>query len=44
MPQWDYNTSIEELMNGLHALVQAGKVLYLVRTLPLLTLRSDKID
>ncbi|EIW56680.1 aryl-alcohol dehydrogenase [Trametes versicolor FP-101664 SS1] len=26
---WDYNTSIEELMNGLHALVQAGKVLYL---------------
>ncbi|OJT14735.1 Aryl-alcohol dehydrogenase [NADP(+)] [Trametes pubescens] len=26
---WDYNTSIEELMNGLHALVLAGKVLYL---------------
>ncbi|KAI0632852.1 Aldo/keto reductase [Trametes polyzona] len=26
---WDYATSIEELMNGLHALVAAGKVLYL---------------
>ncbi|EIW58495.1 Aldo/keto reductase [Trametes versicolor FP-101664 SS1] len=26
---WGYDTSIEELMNGLHALVQAGKVLYL---------------
>ncbi|EIW56681.1 aryl-alcohol dehydrogenase [Trametes versicolor FP-101664 SS1] len=26
---WDYTTSIEELMNGLHALVLAGKVLYL---------------
>ena len=27
--QWDYTTSIEEVMNGLHALVMAGKVLYL---------------
>ncbi|RPD60791.1 Aldo/keto reductase [Lentinus tigrinus ALCF2SS1-6] len=26
---WDYTTSIEEVMNGLHALVMAGKVLYL---------------
>ncbi|KAI0717762.1 aryl-alcohol dehydrogenase [Cerioporus squamosus] len=26
---WDYTTSIEEIMNGLHALVMAGKVLYL---------------
>ncbi|OCH85302.1 Aldo/keto reductase [Obba rivulosa] len=26
---WDYNTTIEEVMNGLHALVMAGKVLYL---------------
>ncbi|OJT14737.1 Aryl-alcohol dehydrogenase [NADP(+)] [Trametes pubescens] len=26
---WDYTTSIEEVMNGLHALVLAGKVLYL---------------
>ncbi|KAI0830130.1 aryl-alcohol dehydrogenase [Trametes gibbosa] len=26
---WDYNTSIEEVMNGLHALVLAGKILYL---------------
>ena len=27
---WDYATSIEEVMRSLHALVQAGKVLYLV--------------
>lgn len=27
---WDYNTSVEEVMNGLHALVTQGKVLYLV--------------
>jgi aryl-alcohol dehydrogenase-like predicted oxidoreductase len=27
---WDWNTSVEEVMNGLHALVLAGKVLYLV--------------
>jgi len=26
---WDYDTTIEEVMNGLHALVLAGKVLYL---------------
>ncbi|KAI0716475.1 aryl-alcohol dehydrogenase [NADP+] [Earliella scabrosa] len=26
---WDYQTSVEEVMNGLHALVMAGKVLYL---------------
>ncbi|RPD52641.1 Aldo/keto reductase [Lentinus tigrinus ALCF2SS1-6] len=26
---WDYMTSIEEVMNGLHALVLSGKVLYL---------------
>jgi len=26
---WDYETSIPEMMNGLHALVQQGKVLYL---------------
>ncbi|KZP16089.1 arylalcohol dehydrogenase [Athelia psychrophila] len=26
---WDYVTSIEEVMNGLHTLVTAGKVLYL---------------
>lgn len=29
---WDWDTSIEEVMNGLHALVQQGKVLYLVCT------------
>ena len=28
---WDWETSIEEVMNGLHKLVQQGKVLYLVR-------------
>ena len=27
---WDYATSIEEVMNGLHHLVVQGKVLYLV--------------
>ena len=28
---WDWTTSIEELMEGLHNLVVQGKVLYLVR-------------
>ena len=27
---WDYTTSIEEVMNALHALVLQGKVIYLV--------------
>ena len=27
---WDWNTSMEEVMDGLHNLVVAGKVLYLV--------------
>ena len=27
---WDWETSVEEVMNGLHVLVQQGKVLYLV--------------
>jgi len=26
---WDYGTSVEEVMNALHALVESGKVLYL---------------
>ena len=26
---WDWNTSVEEVMDGLHTLVQQGKVLYL---------------
>ena len=26
---WDYTTSVEEVMNGLHNLVVSGKVLYL---------------
>jgi aryl-alcohol dehydrogenase-like predicted oxidoreductase len=30
---WDWDTSVEEVMNGLHVLVQQGKVLYLVRWL-----------
>ncbi|KAH7911712.1 NADP-dependent oxidoreductase domain-containing protein [Hygrophoropsis aurantiaca] len=29
MHWWDYDTSVEEVMNGLHVLVQQGKVLYL---------------
>lgn len=29
---WDWETSIEEIMRGLHGLVMAGKVLYLVST------------
>jgi len=29
--QWDWTCGIEEIMNGLHNLVVAGKVLYLVR-------------
>jgi aryl-alcohol dehydrogenase-like predicted oxidoreductase len=28
---WDWSTSVEEVMNALHHLVAAGKVLYLVR-------------
>ena len=31
---WDYGTSIEGVMRSLHALVQAGKVLYLVSHSP----------
>jgi len=27
---WDYTTSVEEVVNSLHILVQQGKVLYLV--------------
>jgi len=30
---WDWDTSVEEVMNGLHVLVQQGKVLYLVSVL-----------
>ncbi|KAM5540786.1 hypothetical protein V8D89_005430 [Ganoderma adspersum] len=32
---WDYQTSVEEVINGLYALVMAGKVLYLVTRLKL---------
>jgi hypothetical protein len=31
---WDYNTSVEEVMNSLHILVLQGEVLYLVCLLP----------
>lgn len=34
---WDFTTSIEEVMNGLHNLVVQGKVLYLVRSNCILT-------
>src|ERR1700730_13353524 len=27
---WDFETSVEEVMNGLHVLINQGKVLYLV--------------
>jgi aryl-alcohol dehydrogenase-like predicted oxidoreductase len=27
---WDFDTSVEEVVNGMHILVQQGKVLYLV--------------
>ncbi|KAG1745931.1 uncharacterized protein EDB91DRAFT_1119574 [Suillus paluster] len=27
---WDFDTSVEEVMNGLHIIVQQGKVLYLI--------------
>ena len=30
LAQWDWETSMEEVMNGLHNLVVSGKVLYLV--------------
>ena len=33
MHWWDWDTSVEEVMNGLHNLVQQGKVLYLVSSL-----------
>jgi aryl-alcohol dehydrogenase-like predicted oxidoreductase len=29
---WDYTTSVEEVMDGLHNLVVQGKVLYLARS------------
>lgn len=32
---WDWACGVEEVMNGLHNLVAAGKVLYLVRRCPM---------
>lgn len=32
---WDYTSSVEEIMNGLHHLVAQGKVLYLVSSFSL---------
>jgi aryl-alcohol dehydrogenase-like predicted oxidoreductase len=37
---WDWETSIEEVMHGLHNLVAQGKVLYLVRVSPFLPYSS----
>jgi aryl-alcohol dehydrogenase-like predicted oxidoreductase len=34
---WDWDTSVEEAMNGLLVLVQQGKVLYLVSVISMLT-------
>jgi aryl-alcohol dehydrogenase-like predicted oxidoreductase len=31
---WDYETTVQEVMDNLHNLVVAGKVLYLVCSLP----------
>ena len=39
---WDYQTSIEEVMNGLHNLVTSGKVLYLVSTQTLRTVNRAR--
>ncbi|KAG6844595.1 hypothetical protein H0H87_005611 [Tephrocybe sp. NHM501043] len=41
---WDWETSIEEIMRGLHALVMAGKVLYLVGHSWIYILLSHPID
>jgi hypothetical protein len=38
---WDFTTSVEEIMNSLHVLVQQGKVLYLVRSLLKYRLRYE---
>lgn len=40
---WDYDTSVEEIMDGLHNLVVQGKVLYLVRSYLALPSRSPPI-
>ena len=29
---WDWTTSVEEVMDGLHTLIAQGKVFYIVRT------------
>ena len=39
---WDWNTSVEEVMNALHNLVASGKVLYLVRPAVLLPALSRR--
>lgn len=38
---WDYYTSVEEVMNGLHNLVVQGKVLYLVSDRPKLRIVEE---
>ncbi len=39
---WDYTTSVEEVVNSLHTLVQQGKVLYLVCYLLKHLLRGER--
>lgn len=38
---WDWSTSVEEVMDGLHTLVLQGKVLYLVSLLDISVFSLD---
>ena len=38
---WDWNTTVEEVMDGLHNLVVAGKALYLVSSLYLANAKNN---
>lgn len=38
---WDWSTSVEEVMDGLHTLVLQGKVLYLVTLLDISVFSLD---
>lgn len=41
---WDYTSSVEEVMNGLHTLVALGKVLYLVSLSPTVNKSRKRFD
>jgi aryl-alcohol dehydrogenase-like predicted oxidoreductase len=41
MHWWDWDTGVEEVMNGLHNLVVQGKVLYLVRVFRVLQVSTS---